>query len=107
MWIYPLHHTASFTEATEENLADLARLLRTLMRKVYFGLANPDYNLSVRTPPREARGLKYYHWYLSLILRVTRIAGFELGSGMFINTARPEESAAYLRNAPVDPAPPG
>jgi UDPglucose--hexose-1-phosphate uridylyltransferase len=104
LWIYPHHHTASFAEATPEQLADLARLLRLILRKVYFGLANPDYNIAVRTPPSEARGLRYYHWYVSLIARVTRVAGFEIGSGMFINPSLPETSAAFLRNAPVDPA---
>ena len=104
MWIFPLHHTASFSEATEAELGDLARLLRTVLRKVHFGLANPDYNLSIRTPPPEARGLRYYHWYVSMIPRVTRIAGFEIGSGMFINVALPEKTAEFMRNAPADPA---
>ncbi|MBI3670499.1 MAG: galactose-1-phosphate uridylyltransferase [Acidobacteria bacterium] len=104
LWIYPLRHTASFSDATQEQLADLARLLRTVLRKVYFGLKNPDYNLSIRTPPHEARGLRYYHWYLSVIPRVTRIAGFEIGSGMFINTALPEKSAEFLRCAPAEPS---
>jgi len=104
MWITPLRHTASFAEATPEQLADLAGLLRTVLRKVYFGLANPDYNITVRTPPSEARGLRYYHWYLSVIPRVTRVAGFEIGSGMFINPSLPETSAAFLRGAPAGPA---
>jgi UDPglucose--hexose-1-phosphate uridylyltransferase len=103
LWIYPLRHKANFSEATDVELADLARMLRMVLRKIYFSLDNPDYNLSVRTPPREARGLRYYHWYLSLIPRVTRIAGFELGSGMFINATLPEKSAEFLRQAPVEP----
>jgi UDPglucose--hexose-1-phosphate uridylyltransferase len=104
IWIYPLRHTANFADATDEELSDLARLLRRLLRKIYYGLDNPDYNLSVRTPPREARGLRYYHWYVSVIPRVTRVAGFEIGSGMFINVALPEASAEYLRKVPAEPA---
>ncbi len=104
IWIYPLRHTASFADATEEELMDFARLLRQLLRKIYFGLENPDFNVTLRTPPREARGLRYYHWYVSVIPRVSRIAGFEIGSGMFINVAVPESSAAFLRDAPGDPA---
>jgi len=103
LWIFPLRHLASFCDATPDHLADLAWLLRLILRKVYFSLADPDYNISVRTSPREGQGLRYYHWYLSIIPRVTRRAGFELGSGMFINTAMPETSAAFLRNAPADP----
>jgi UDPglucose--hexose-1-phosphate uridylyltransferase len=104
LWIFPLQHKASFLDATPEELQDCARMLRSILRKIYFGLENPDFNLSVRTPPREASGLKYYHWYLSVIPRVTRVAGFEIGSGMFINVALPEKSAEFLRNAPEMPA---
>lgn len=104
IWIFPLRHTATFLEATESELADLSRTLRKVLRKIYFGLDNPDYNLSLRTPPREAAGLKYYHWYVSLIPRVTRVAGFEIGSGMFINVALPEASADFLRRALTTPA---
>jgi UDPglucose--hexose-1-phosphate uridylyltransferase len=104
LWIYPLRHTSTFLEATDAEMADLSKLLRKILRKVYFSLDNPDYNLSVRTPPREASGLRYYHWYLSIIPRVTRVAGFEIGSGMFINVALPEKSAEFLRHAPSEPA---
>ena len=38
------------------------------------------------------------HWYVTVIPRVSQPAGFELGSGMFINTTLPEESAAFLRS---------
>ena len=97
LWIVPIRHTATFPEASDPELASLARILRSVLRRIYFGLADPDFNLSVRTPPREANGMKYYHWYLSITQRVTRMAGFEIGSGMFINTALPEESAKFLR----------
>jgi len=104
LWIYPLRHTASFSEITETEMTDLSRMLRKVLRKIYYGLDNPDFNISVRTPPREARGMRYYHWYVSIIPRVTRIAGFEIGSGMFINVALPEKSAEYLRKAQENPA---
>ncbi len=102
MWVFPLRHAATFPEATDAELASLARMVRSVLRRVYVGLENPDYNMSVRTPPREANGMKYYHWYLSITPRVTRIAGFEIGSGMFINTSLPEKSAEFLRGVKID-----
>jgi len=45
--------------------------------------------------------VKYFHWYLSIIPRLTRVAGFELGSGMFINTVLPEAAAEILCNVKV------
>ena len=102
LWIVPIRHAATFLEATDPELASLARMLRSVLRRVYYGLENPDYNMSVRTPPREANGMKYYHWYLSITPRVTRIAGFEIGSGMYINTSLPEQSAEFLRGVKTE-----
>ena len=48
-----------------------------------------------RTDPRS------YHWYLSIIQHVSRVAGFEMGSGMFINPSIPEETARFLREMPI------
>jgi UDPglucose--hexose-1-phosphate uridylyltransferase len=48
--------------------------------------------------------VKYYHWYVSIIPRLTRVAGFEMGSGMYINTVLPEEAAEFLREVNVESA---
>ncbi len=104
--IYPRRHMASFGYITKEETADLAHVLRTILGKLYFGLQNPDFNYTIRTAPAECAGVLYYHWYLSVIPRLTRVAGFELGSGMFINTVLPEAAAEFLRNVKVDATPP-
>ena len=95
--IFPLRHMASFGEINQQELADLGHTLRALLGKLYFGLESPDFNYTVRTAPAENAGAKYYHWYISVIPRLTRVAGFELGSGMFINTVLPETAAEFLR----------
>jgi len=89
---------ASFGEIEPAELADLGHTLRVLLGKLYFGLESPDFNYTVRTAPAENAGAKYYHWYISVIPRLTRVAGFELGSGMFINTVLPETAAEFLRS---------
>jgi UDPglucose--hexose-1-phosphate uridylyltransferase len=100
--IYPRRHMASFGYISEEEITDLAGVLRTVLAKLYFGLKNPDFNYTIRTAPAECAGVMYYHWYLSVIPRLTRVAGFELGSGMFINTVLPEAAAEFLRNVKVE-----
>ena len=100
-YIYPRRHSASFGDVRDAELSDLARVLRTMLAKLYIGLDNPDFNYSIRTAPAETAGVKYYHWYLSIIPRLTRVAGFELGSGMFINTVLPEQAASFLRSVEV------
>ncbi len=100
--IMPRRHMACFAELNDAETADLAGNLRRTLGKLYKGLADPDYNYVVRTAPTEYTGVKYYHWYVSIIPRLTKMAGFELGSGMFINTALPEENASFLRGVQAD-----
>jgi UDPglucose--hexose-1-phosphate uridylyltransferase len=95
---------ASFGDISAQEIADLGRVLRTLLGKLYYGLENPDFNLTIRTAPAELVGVRYFHWYLSVIPRLTRTAGFELGSGMFINTVIPEQAAEFLRKVKVETA---
>lgn len=102
MLVMPRRHMACFVEIKDAEAADLARNLRRTLAKLYFGLENPDFNYTIRTAPAEYCGVKYYHWYVSIIPRLTRTAGFELGSGMFINVSLPEENAGFLRGIKVD-----
>jgi len=102
--IYPKRHMASFGDISAAEINDLGRVLRTVLAKLYHGLENPDFNFTIRTAPAEYVGVRYFHWYLSVIPRLTRTAGFELGSGMFINTVIPEMAAEFLRSVKVETA---
>ncbi len=97
MWIMPKRHCAAYSGISDAEAADLAALLRSVLGKLYAGLRDPDYNYAIRSAPGESRHVRYFHWYLSIVPRVTKMAGFEIGSGMFINTALPESSAKFLR----------
>ncbi|MEI8348550.1 MAG: galactose-1-phosphate uridylyltransferase [Candidatus Omnitrophota bacterium] len=98
VWIFPRRHAPSFGDISVEEIKDLAINLKTTLAKLYHGLDNPDYNYTIRSMPVNEKGTKYFHWYLSIIPRVSQPAGFELGSGMFINAALPEASAEFLRH---------
>ena len=100
--LMPRRHMACFAEIKDSEAAELARILRRTLSKLYKGLEDPDYNYVIRTAPIEYTGVKYYHWYVSIIPRLTKTAGFELGSGMFINVSLPEENAAFLRGIAVE-----
>jgi len=101
-YIFPRRHMAGFADAGASEIMDLARVLRTVLAKLYHGLQDPDFNYTIRSAPVEATGVKYFHWYVSIIPRLTRVAGFELGSGMFINTVLPEAAAQFLRDLKVE-----
>ncbi len=97
IWVFPKRHCGSFSDITEDEISDLALNLKTILAKLYLGLNDPDFNYVIRSNrPRDAKS-DYFHWYMTIVPRVSTTAGFELGSGMFINTALPEESAEYLR----------
>ncbi|MER2599022.1 MAG: galactose-1-phosphate uridylyltransferase [Caldilineales bacterium] len=98
IWILPREHQSSFLTVSPVSLRRLAALLCDLLGRLHGGLNDPDYNVVLRSAPVKAWCADHLHWYVSLIPRVTQTAGFELGSGMYINTALPEHSAAFLRS---------
>ena len=101
MWIFPRRHSSSFGDITEPELTDLAYNLKTVLAKLFYGLNNPAYNYTIRSIPTDEKQSDYFHWYLAIVPRVSKAAGFELGSGMYINTAMPEDSAKFLREVEI------
>jgi UDPglucose--hexose-1-phosphate uridylyltransferase len=65
--------------------------------KLYRGLNNPDFNYVIDTAPVGDENKNYFLWHLRIIPRLTEVAGFEIGSGININTALPEETAQFMR----------
>mgnify|MGYP003392753546 CR=1 FL=1 len=100
-WIFPKRHMSSFGDINDAEIKGLASILKLTISKIYYGLNNPDLNYTIRSIPVKEDGKAYFHWYLSIVPRITLPAGFELGSGIFINSSLPEESAEYLRNTKV------
>lgn len=100
-WIFPKHHSSSFSKITNEEIEDLSIALKAILLKLYKGLNDPAFNMVIRTLLPQESKLEYFHWYITIIPRVSKTAGFELGSGMFINTSLPEESANYLKNMEI------
>lgn len=96
-WILPKRHHAAYSQVSMEQLAGLAGVLGGVLARLSDLLGDPDYNYVLHSAPIEAEDEDYYHWHLQLVPRLTRIAGFEIGSGMRINTARPEQTARYWR----------
>lgn len=97
-WILPLHHQSSFAALSPERLRPLAEILKTVLLKLYRGLENPDFNLTIDSVSRGDESKEYFLWHIRILPRLVTPAGFELGSGMSINTVLPEEAAEYLRN---------
>ncbi len=98
LMILPRRHSASFVaEARAEDVTALADVLRRTLLLLYRAANNPDYNAVLHTAPLRDSCMDYYHWHIEIVPRLTTPAGFELGSGIYITTAIPEETASYLR----------
>jgi UDPglucose--hexose-1-phosphate uridylyltransferase len=100
-WIFPKRHESSFGDINDAEVKALASILKLTLSKLYHGLNNPDFNYTIRSIPVKEGGKAYFHWYLTIVPRITLPAGFEVGSGIFINSSLPEESAEFLRNVKV------
>jgi len=100
-WILPKEHQASFGSISMRDAKEFAGVLRTTLFQLYKGLNNPDYNYIIHTAPTKDEHEEYFHWHLQILPRLVTPAGFELGTGIFINTALPEETAAFIRNLAV------
>ncbi len=98
IWIFPRRHSSCFDHISPEEILSLAKILKTVLAKLYYGLGNPDYNYVIRSQPSKQDQTPYFHWYLAIVPRLNQTAGFELGSGMFINPSLPEANANYLRS---------
>jgi UDPglucose--hexose-1-phosphate uridylyltransferase len=102
-WLLPRSHGARFEEASKPQYEALARMLKWLLARVDRALEAPPYNLIIHSAPfANGNGVAdFYHWHVELIPKLTRTAGFEWGSGFYINPTSPEEAANVLRNARV------
>ena len=65
-------------------------------------LEGPAYNYILHTSPFREEDNEYYHWHIEIMPKLSKIAGFEWGSGFFINPTPPEEAARFLREARVE-----
>jgi UDPglucose--hexose-1-phosphate uridylyltransferase len=98
-WILPLRHDDSYqTLSDPEAFQDLATVLKETLQRLNRALDRPPYNFVIHTAPVGKNGeLEHYHWHLEIMPKLTRFAGFEIGSGFHINPTPPEAAAHYLR----------
>jgi len=109
--VVPRRHNHSFSEEPRSTVAALAATLKDLLLRLKVVLRDPPYNFVVHTAPNTetvVRRANYWntlpqdwHWHVEVLPRLTKVAGFEWGSGFYINPTAPEEAAAFLRDALV------
>jgi len=96
-WIVPKKHYASFGLYPEMHFAELARVLKDTLLCLYQWLDDPAFNYMIDTSTTADEDDPYYHWHIRIVPRITTIAGFEMGSGIYVNTSLPEHTASHMR----------
>ena len=99
LWIVPKDHQSSFEESSRTEFRHLAALLKDMLGRLEAVLDHPAYNYIIHTSPVPDGVNDYYHWHLEIMPKLTKVAGFEWGTGFYINPTSPEESAKFLREA--------
>ncbi|MQA30506.1 MAG: galactose-1-phosphate uridylyltransferase [Luteitalea sp.] len=98
-WLLPRSHAARFEDAPRNVYESLARMLKSVLQRMNRTLECPSYNLVIHSSPFSEQATDFYHWHVEVMPKLTRTAGFEWGTGFYINPTAPEEAAQVLRNA--------
>lgn len=100
-WIMPRNHISHYELSPKEVIASLAAILKEVLLRLKVVLEDPPYNFVVHTLPFGFEKTWFYHWHLEVIPIITRVAGFEWGTGFYINPTPPEHATRYLLEADI------
>jgi UDPglucose--hexose-1-phosphate uridylyltransferase len=108
IWILPKKHSCDFISLSMDERKGLARILKQVLLKLKVGLEDPPYNYIIHTAPFHRQKPGYwktigedYHWHLEITPRLTKVAGFEWGTGFYICPVTPEDAAKFLREVNI------
>ena len=99
--ILPKQHESAFENSPSHLYENLAKALKNLLIRMEVVLEKPAYNFVLHTSPVLEANNDYYHWHIEVMPKLTKVAGFEWGTGFYINPTPPEESAKFLREAAI------
>lgn len=100
-WVIPRGHQADFADLGPQMFVPLAQALHEALFRLHACLNNPPYNFMIHSLPYRSQLHHAYHWHIEITPQLTHVAGFEWGSGFYINPVIPEHAARYLREVQV------
>jgi UDPglucose--hexose-1-phosphate uridylyltransferase len=99
--ICPREHRRLFVEETRHAMEPLAQIMKDVMQRLDACLTDPPFNFTLHTGPVNTTPEPMFHWHLSIMPRLMIAAGFEMGTGIYINSTSPEEAARLLREVEI------
>jgi UDPglucose--hexose-1-phosphate uridylyltransferase len=97
-WVLPKQHSSHYENTPKPAIDELARVMQQVIKRIELAVDRPAYNYIIHTAPFDSGELPHYHWHIEIIPRLTNTAGFEWGTGFYINPVPPEDAAAFLRD---------
>ena len=99
MRVVPRIHRARFENTNPKHWQSLASLLRQVLQTLESLIQNVCYNYLIHSLPFDTDRNEHYHWHMEIIPRIATPAGFEWGTGLFMNPMPPEQAASELRSS--------
>ena len=96
-WLLPRRHSARFEDTSENECGSLAGALKSILASLDEVLDRPPYHFIIHSAPFRESSDESYHWHIEIMPILARVAGFEWGTGIYINPTPPEEAAQTLR----------
>lgn len=101
MWVMPKEHQLSFHDISDGSIASMAGILKEVLVRMKAVLNDPPYNFIIHTSPIDGEERQGYHWHMEIMPRLSRIAGFEWGTGFYAVSTPPEIAIKYLKEAKI------
>lgn len=95
--VVPKRHNARFEDQDRPGMEAFMSITQEVLSRLRICLNDPPYNFTIHTSPFSGKDDEWYHWHLHILPRLTIAAGFEMGTGVYINVTAPEDAAQYLR----------
>ncbi|MBN2374477.1 galactose-1-phosphate uridylyltransferase [bacterium] len=100
-WVLPKTHDVYFEDINPEESYNLAKIMKDILTRIKVVLNDPPYNFLIHSSPFYEKDISFYHWHIEIIPKLTKVAGFEWGTGFYINPTPPEEACKFLREAKI------
>ncbi|MDR1695075.1 MAG: galactose-1-phosphate uridylyltransferase [Endomicrobium sp.] len=98
-WILPKNHSSDFDNISDEEISCCAAITKSVLAKISNVLDDSAYSALIHTGPLKEKNMQHYHWHMEIIPKLIKTAGFEWGTGLYINPVPPEDAAKYLRES--------
>ncbi|MBI5123969.1 MAG: galactose-1-phosphate uridylyltransferase [Candidatus Omnitrophica bacterium] len=102
IWIMPKKHMSDLTILDRDTVPSVAKALRDCLLRVKKYLGDPAYNFIVHTSPINGHEREDYHWHIEIMPKLVKVAGFEWGSGFYINPVPPDMAAKNLLSVKLE-----